>query len=534
MTLIKVEDRDTRYYTQSGMVYNTLLLITAVVLWAMNVSWYPNLDGVSVYELSPTTPDKGLFMKTASKSNADNAFAAEAALMKYCIFPGVYNALISKIPTEVLPALSARGLLVKSAIDAQGFWDSIDLSSMKRSYTEYNLPYDNLVAPAGKIEPSSQYYPPVCRCMNKVFDTYGTAPNTEEQFQRAQAAVVDCLATRHIVKRQTLIGDSGAGNNAIKSRKYISRYALLFQLCFAFIIGALYNRIDFLTDFTGKSLWKGNLKYYAALVVAFVFLWLSPLCSAGAVDPSISINFSTIMFLPAFALGIPVEIMWSFVAKHVDVGRQTYMHPLSFYITISALYTIALVENGVFTLSVIITHLFQSNAMSIAYAGMLFASHGKIWKDSSSCRTGFILLIFLPATMHIYSMVPIYPVNCELSVLWGMPTIFATICYAKVLFVDHFMDDESSMKDNRYKVTHSDHLLNIGHLLVVALVVFYYIIQLASLQYGRSESYNMDATGGRLSRRLNFEFAEAGVTGIIKPLYNTLQLPFSQRFYINP
>lgn len=534
---MKVEERDTLYFTRSGMLYNTLLLITAIVLWAMHVSWYPNLEGVSVYELAPTPPDKSLVMNIVGKSNADDAFSAEASLLNYCVFPGVYNELINKSDTaDVLPVLNSHGLIGGPALDAQKFWGEMDLSAMKRSYTEYNLPYDGLVAPSGKIEPSSQYYPPVCRCMNKVFTTYASKAGDLVNFENAKEAIDNCLATRHLIKRQTLIGDTASSE--LKGRKYISRYALLFQLCFAFVIGAMYNRIDFLTDYSGKGIWDGNFKYFAGLLLSFVFLWLSPLCSASSVNPSSSIMFSTITYLPALLLGIPVEIMWSFVAHHVDIGRQTYMHPFSFYIILSSLYTIALLENGVFTLSVIITHVFQSNAMSIAYAGMLFASHGKIWKDSSSSRTGFIILLFLPATMHVFSMIPSFPVNCELSLLWGLPTIFATICYAKVLFIDHFMNDEPNMISNmlgkQYRVTHSDHLLNIGHLIIVTWVVMYYGMELAELQYGLDDSHNMAATGGRLTKRLNFEFAEIGITGNSKPLYNTLNLPFSGRFFVNP
>jgi hypothetical protein len=523
-----VDERDTKYFTRSGMVYNIMFLNVTIVIWAMNNSWYPNIDGVSVYELYPTPPEKGLFMNILTKPNADDAFSAEASLLNYCVFPNVYNELISKPTADILPALNAHGLIGGTASDAQKFWGKLDLSAMKRSYTEYNLPYDGLVAPSGKIEPSSQYYPPICRCMNKVFTVYGTKANSASEFQKAQAAVDDCLATRHMIKRQTLIGDVNSGQ--MKSRKYISRYSLLFQLCFAFVFGEFYNRIDFVTNFTGKSAWEGNFKYYAGMVISFLILWLSPICSAGAVDPSNSFKFSTIMFLPALVIGIVVEIMWSFVAKQVDIGRQTYMHPFSFYIILSTLYTIALVENGVFTLSVILSHLFQSNAMSLSYAGALFASHGKIWKDSTSSRTGFIIILFLPSTMLVLSMIPMYPVNCELSLLWGMPAIFAIICHAKILFIDHFMNDEPSMVNNKHKVTHSDHLLNIGHLIIVSWIVLYYSIQLADLQYGRSDSHNMASTGGRLTKRLNFEIAEVGSN----PHYNTLNSPFSDRFFINP
>lgn len=530
--MAKIDERDTTYFTNSGMCYNILLLMAAIILWGMNSTWYPNLDGVSVYELAPTLPKRDLFINMVTRPNGDDTFSAEASLLNYCVFPKVYNELKSKSKSEVLTDLSAHGLTDNLASVAQGLWTKIDFSAMRASNTEYNLPYDDLTVSAGKADLSSQYFPPICRCMNKVFNTYEGKDGTAAEFLRAEKALDSCLATRHLIKRQTLIGDSAYENVAIRSRKYISRYALLFQLCFAFAIGALYNRIDFISDFRGKSIWENNTKYYCGLVAVFFFLWLCPL--AGAVDSTNSISFNTIICLPAFVMGICVELMWSLVASHVDIGRQTYMHPLGFYVTISSLYTIALIENGVFTLSVIVTHILQSNVLSIAYAGLLFVSHGKIWKSSASSRTGFILLLFLPCTMHIFHMVPVFPVNCELSFLWGLPVIFSVFCYAKVLFIDHFLDDELNMKENRYKVTHSDHLLNIGHLLVIALVVFYYTLQLANLQYGLSDSSNMASTGGRLSKRLNFELGEMGITGSGTPFYNTPDQSFTEHFYINP
>jgi hypothetical protein len=265
-------------------------------------------------------------------------------------------------------------------------------------------------------------------------------------------------------------------------------------------------------------------------------MWLGHVFSAAqSLKADNAIAFSSLLALPAVALGLVVEYMWSYVAKNVDIGRQTYMHPLSFYFTLSALQMIALVENGVFTVSVIVTYILQCNAMSMAYAGTLFLAHGKLWKTSPSSRTGFILLIFLPATMHIYNMIPVYPVNCELNFLWSMPVVFAVICYAKVLFIDHFMNDESNMDENdKFKVTHSDHFLGKGQVLVVTCVVLYYIIQLANLRYGQSDASMMGFSGGRLTQRLNFELGEMNIISRTdQPLYNTLIKNASDVFYIN-
>ena len=151
---------------------------------------------------------------------------------------------------------------------------------------------------------------------------------------------------------------------------------------------------------------------------------------------------------------------------------------------------------------------------------------------ANSCdNRGEAVLVFLPGTMHVYHMVPAFPVNCELNILWTLPVVFSVICYAKVLFIDHFMGDEPYMKDNKFKISHSDHLLNIGQLMVIATVVFYFMLQLANLLYGSMDSVIMSSTGGRLTKRLNFEWKEMGSHA---PMYNTPLLAFSERFYVNP
>jgi hypothetical protein len=519
----KSKERDVSYFSNAAMFYNVMLLSASIILWAMAVHWYPSIDGVAVYELSHTLPDKSVFTKSEIKTSADEVFSAEASLLNYCIFPAVYSDLVNKPAAGVLTTLSIHGLGPEPAAAAQGLWVKMDFSILHKPGTEYNLPYD-LVATTEKPGINSQYYPPVCRCLNKAFGTYGAKPRTtgRTEFAEAQTAIDNCLATRHLIKRQTLIGNTNYKNGDMNARKYISRHAMLFQLCFAFAIGAFYNRIDFLSS----KFWEGNLMHYIGLFVVFVLLWLGNVISSGSVGNGIF--FASIVILPTFVVAIPVEFMWSFVAKTMDIGRQTYMHPLSFYVVISALYTIALIENGVFTLSVIVTHIFQSNVMSMAYAGALFVSHGKIWERSSS-RTGYVLILFLSATMHIFHHVPLYPVNCELNFLWILPAAFSVVCFAKILFMDYMMNHDTT-QHKLYRVTHSDHLLNIGHVLIIALAVLYYIIQLANLRYGEGEF--MGASGGRLTKRLNFEFAEMGASA---PLYDTLrQTSFSDRFYVNP
>jgi hypothetical protein len=198
---------------------------------------------------------------------------------------------------------------------------------------------------------------------------------------------------------------------------------------------------------------------------------------------------------------------------------------------------IASLENGVFTFSVLLTQIFHANMLTMAYAATLFASHGKIWKTSDSSRTGFFIIIFLAATAHVFHMIPMYPVNYDNlqmeHLLWHMPAIFAVTCYAKILFIDHLMGDEQDKKEGKYIVTHSDHLVGMGYKFIVGLVLLYYILQITNLQYGEPASHVFGSSGGKLTKRLNFKFAELGT-----PFYTTLTKAnsnnFQNSYYVNP
>ena len=382
-------EKNTAYFTYSGGVYNLTLFFTSIVLWMLSALWYPKLDGVSVYEIQPVFPNRDFFKNMPSRSNQDEAFVAETLMLNYCVFPKVYNNLITKNVEnkgEISTYLKTRGLTQTQADNAENIWKGIagEFSALEHTNTEYNLPYDDLIVPPEKIELSAQHFPPVCRCINKVLNVFENRANTNDEFYKAVSSIDNCLTTRHIVKRQTLLGGSGNDNSDIKNRKFISRYALLFQLCLAFAIGYFYNKIDFTRPMSEFNLCSWNGSRYIGLVVVFLLLWLAHVFSGiNTVRPDHAISFSSLLALPALVLGLSVEYMWSLVAKQVDIGRKTFMHPLNFFFVMSALYTIALIENGVFTMSVIVTQILQCNTMSMAYAGALFVAHGKLWKTST-------------------------------------------------------------------------------------------------------------------------------------------------------
>lgn len=535
----ETEKRDSTTFWWFSKTLNFISLVSACTLWVFTSVKYPDLDGVSVYQMIPTLPKQEKFNKIEGKTVAEETFVAEALHLDYCVFPKVFNTLAAR--SDVKTYLTGLGMGEDSANRVNTWWGQINFYASRRYPAEYNLPYDGLVATNGIPEMSSQYYPPICRCMNKVFTTYETR-NAKDKFDDARQALDKCMATQHIVKRQTLIGNTDKDNKDTKTRKFISRHAMLFQLCVSFLIGVFYNMIDY--KYLPENRTR-NIIAWTGLGLTLLFIWLANLLSVNSVSPIAGITWGSIIFPTGLIMGGAIELMWSFSAKDDDVHRITFMHPIIFYFIISALYTIASIENGVFTMSVLITQVFQANTLTMAYTGTLFVTHGKIWKNSTSSRTGFFLLILLAALINIYHMMPFYPVNIGKSTyLWMIPTIFSVLCYSKILFIDHFFGDEDDTvntkeKLNKRKTTHSEHLFDIGYLFIVFAVLIHFIICVSDLAYGDPNATSTTSNAGKLTKRLNFAFGEMGVQNTAdQPFYATLnninKNSFQTKYYVNP
>ena len=521
-------ERDSKNFTWSDTCWNTLLLMAAIIMWGFTTSMYPDFDGVSVYDLRPGLPKPQLSISTKKDStNSDDTFIAGVKLMDYCIIPNVFDELTKPANSATSTYLISRGFN-SDEIDATGLanvWTKYDKGVMKRTeLAEYNLPtgLSNEKSPLF----NSQYYPPVCRCISNVFRVYNAKNQRADDtaVKKATEAINNCIATEYIVKRQTLLGNDDSKNNDMKSRKYISRHATLFQLCFAFLISFLYNRLDFTKmNFGNPAEWNGeNSYYFAALFLSFVILFCLNFLSIPSVLVGNGVNFSSIIILPGGLIALIIELMWSFAAKRIDIGRQTFIHPATFYLVISALYIIASIENGVFTLSVLVTQIFQACILTMAYACTLFVMHGGIWKNSTSSRTGFFIVILLSGLVCIRHLTPLFPVNTSASIfLWLLPTIFGVICYAKVLFVDHLFGEDITSDKKRYRITHSTHLFDIIYCMLISVVVLYFMLDILNLDMGNPNStaskYN---TAGKLTKKLNFALAEIGVSDPLdKPFY---------------
>ena len=511
-------------FSRAYYIYAFLLCLLTCVIWGLAMSYSPHLDGVAIYRLTSSMPTDDLsatFAKAGDGNLRKNTLTAEVKMMPYCMFPNVYNQLRDRSVYEINEILTKNWTFgTEDSLKIMQAWSKLDFDTWDNPFQigqgpvqnmPYNLPYDGMDRPL-----NPQFFSPVCRCINKVLSLYqsSTLP-----YDKTTDSLKACMGTRNIIQKQTLIGNDETTNADIAKRKYISRHALVFNLCFAIFFTMIYNSIEFsrsdekTIDFYGKQL----MKFVSLFFIGFAIPLVSQCFSFVAVDAANSMKFSSLIHLPAAFIFLVVEMMWGFVAKSSDIRRQSYLHPYSFYMILVNLHTIALIENGVFTLEVILTFVLLSNIVALAYAAVLFIAHGKLWQNGGQGELkGYILILILVGITCIFHYIPVHPINTELNFLWMLPMVFVVFCFAQIVFLEHLMDekDENSekgatIKPKNLSFTDSVHLLNTGHTLIVALVIMYYAAQLHYTWYA---DLSMTQSGGRLDKRLNFELAELSPT----------------------
>ena len=526
-------------------IYVALLVAVTAVLWGLATTYNHHLEGVAVYSVAGSLPMKSvssILSKTLDGNRANNVFIAENKLLPVCVFPDVYNAFDGKTTAEIKTILVARGMTEAEADAQVPRWTRINFQGWDNPYqlTEkpadvdvdynvpYNLPYEGLAA--GKhLNP--QYFSPVCRCMNTVFNAYKAVPAGTATYDKTVDALKACLATQHHIKTLELRGNQDTTNEDLTQRKTISRHGLVFNLCIAIFFTIAYNESDFGTPGTNSQFLGHNMFAFIMLFLAFLVPFLSQLFAFHCVSPANSMEFSTIVHVPAAVILIIVEWMWSRVAKESDTRRQTYLHPYSFYQILVHLQLIALIENGVFTFHVLVTAVFTCNIVALAYAAVLFIAHGKLWKaENGKPRTGeitgYIMILVLVGLTYAFNMMPSYPLNSELNFLWLLPVIFAVFCFSQVVVLEHLLGEDvdeptdASGRMKKLQFTNSVHLLNMGHTFVVAAVIVYYAAQMHYTWHGDMSMVN---TGGLVDRRLNFELSELAEINPATLSYNPLQ-----------
>ena len=517
-------------FVRTYKAYSFLLVLVTCVLWGLTTTYNPHLDGVAVYRMVSSMPTEDLeldFAKAGDSNKLKNTMATEVKMMQHCMFPSVYMQLKGKSSAEISTLLKSNWTLgPDDEFKAQQTWAKLDFETWETPFGQgpvqnmpYNLPYDGLDA-NNQLNP--QFFSPVCRCLNRVLNSYQRNTLT---FDKTTDSLKACIGTRSVIQKQTLVGTDDSKNTDMTKRKYISRHALLFNLCFAIVFTMIYNSIEFDNGTEGSS--NQWYKFAALFFIAFGLPFFSQCFSYTAVSPANSMQFSSLVHLPAAVIFLVVELMWGYVAKESDVRRQTYLHPYSFYQILVHLHVIALIENGVFTLEVILTFVLLSNIVAMAYAAAIFIAHGRLWQNAEveseqGELKGYVMIMVLVSSAAIFHHIPVHPINSELNFLWILPDMFVVICFAQIVFLETLLDHETEEGEEneenivkKLRFTSSVHLLNVAHTIIVTVVILYFAAQLHYTWYA---DISMTQSGGKLDKRLNFELAEMSNT----PSYNNL------------
>jgi hypothetical protein len=179
--------------------------------------------------------------------------------------------------------------------------------------------------------------------------------------------------------------------------------------------------------------------------------------------------FTVYWFFPKLLIGIVTEIYWAYCAKNNDRKRAEFMHPMTFYMTLSTLYLIGLLENGVFTFHVMINYIVSSLGLSLVYCALLFISHGNLKKENNnaSFEVSYILMLLSAAVLVTWNLLPTFSMACEWGIMWLLPGCFCFVSFANVVFSD------SAAKNP----------MHVSYFLVLLVVVVYYVRDLQSFDY---------------------------------------------------
>ena len=483
-----------RHWESIHVAYSTVLPFIGLVIFSIFLNKYKENDAISVYSLERAmpAPDR-LFVDSAGQTPGQKALNAQINMIEDCLFPGVYN-LITGAQALSTPAqtLAASGMSSMDSSMFQSKWQMINLDAWNTAHSAAALPCNDINDQSSKVAKSPTHFSPVCRCMHSVFSAY--VQKAKPNFNDAQAALRACLATRPQIPRQTLLYQSDLNDVSIPARKILSRTSYVLLIGLAIVGNLLYRNVDPYHPFAN---W--NVAMNVLMVVDFLAMWLLPF-SNTAMQSEHWFAVNTVTLLPGLVILMGVEVVWS-IANHDDIRRVVYPHPFYFYVTLVSLYTLALIENGVFTMEVLFTFLWLSISIACIYAALLFSVIHQVWQHESS-RTGYLLLLISSAFTVAVRLIPTFPVSCSLNILWFLPFCYVGVVFGGIVVVEQIL----ARKHKEDELTGGAYMISLGQALIYLVVLFYFVTRLQFLGMGDASLSNANA----LNNNHNFELFVSG------------------------
>ena len=451
-------------------IYLLFIMVVLIIVYAINCQLYGSIDGITLYFLKAAPFPTTVLMD----GDRDQALVmAGYNMLDVCVTPSflTYMVLHNTDPSALngkTKAIADRAVfeavyssnklaVVQSKIDSAY---AANVASVSVAYNSDSL----------SVSLSGVDFHPLCTCIDKVATKY--RDNKTKTLSDAVAAVNACASTQMHVRQEvpyTFVTDDNYPG-LLSARKSVSRYSFIFNLAMAIMINVAYSCINYTDCNTAWDVFSNNIIQYIFLFIAIMSTIFVCYSTQAYVAPLNVFMFTVYWFFPKLFIGIITEIYLTIYPEKSKEGRAEAMHPMTFYMTLSTLYLIALLENGVFTFHVMINYIVSSFGISLVYCALLFLDRGK-QMASESLVVPYLLMLLSTAILVIWNLLPTFSMACEWSIMWLLPGCFCCFCFVNVVFSDKMKSEKAQT------------IMHVFHFLVLLVVVVYYVRDLQSFEY---------------------------------------------------
>jgi len=466
------------------LLYTVILFVYGVTIWA---SVDPKMDTVSLSANAHEMPSGNIFENSYTANFVDDnsrakiALSTEVNMMQYCIAPLVIPYLLGT--SNAATDMSAKDKAVFDLSKAKSqptTWD--------RRITASN--YDKVTDVA-----SPQFLLPWCRCAHDVLMLFKS--NTKTTYATTNDAFKGCIATQYHVNRQKVANfNNPVDDNNIDSRKSLSRLTFVMFAVFAFAFNTFYSMLEF--GPTEEYFSSRNIMYLVFLFLVIVAMFMMPLISMGGAPWQNIMAISSFVIVPSVIIEfLLTEMAWSAIYRYKR--RTAYTHPFPFFITLFSLTVLALVENGVYSIEVIVTYFFVCHAVTFFYSAVLFFLHyhcadwtkkpgegpyevtnpstGLINVDPSNIMAYFGICVVVAALMLLVA-VPQFPTNDSLNVIWFTPLFYTLLTVGGAVWIEHLFDGKKDQDQDQatehFKLELTSHLVTLAQAVLLLSLLFYF------------------------------------------------------------
>ena len=502
----------THTHTNFHAISAFLIFVAGITLFALGVgNDYKMIDSVALYSFQSKVPSAG-FLNTwaTARGTAVNGFPPEVIrfagqMLDTCYLPDLFDALY-KTDTSVnanAPKDTDANVYLTDTLEQARVNSAIrSLQDVIPGWGRPGVMTDGYVG-AGKNAPvyNMQALPPICRCFHSVLQKYKASPAMN--FGQINAPLKACIVTQQAIPSVTLTSNSGDNNKQLESRKFITRHGMLLILAMGYALDYILSHMSDDVPRNNSNQLMTYLCKWFSIFVLFVMMWVIPVVEGNG-NQSLTQNIigcTSLLLLPPALIYVVLTIAEHLMLNRTErVRARRFLHPFTFTVTLSVLSVVSFLENGVFIFDHFVVRALHSVAIGLMYAGVVVFTvmdNEKVVSDVSSENRGVLIYIIVSILLVGAYVVPFFPTNCELNLLWILP-----ILYTLVTFLTTALHSAYDVKNETRDML--PHLQKATHAAILMYLILYFITQRAYVEIG-----NHFVNAGALSYNLNFALSTA-------------------------